>query len=114
MSSTPSSAIASPQLRVDAGHPAPGTIRLAVAGEVDLATAQALHDAMLRVLSAGSPDVLDIDLAGLTFMNCTGLGVLVDAQRVAAGKGCRVRLANPRPVVRRLLEMSGRLGPAAP
>lgn len=112
MSSTPSSATAPAQLRVEATYPSPGTIRVVVAGEVDLATAQALHDALHDALSAGSPEVLDIDLAGLTFIDCTGLGVLIEAKRVAAGRGCRVRLANPRPVVRRLLEMSSRLDPA--
>ena len=70
-----------------------------VAGELDAATAGQLT----RRLSA-SPAVRVIDLSGVTFIDASGLRVLVDATDWAANR-CRLR-APSRPVVR-LCEITG-------
>jgi hypothetical protein len=38
------------QLHIDTTRPAPSTVRVAVVGEIDLATAPTLHDRLLTVL----------------------------------------------------------------
>jgi anti-anti-sigma factor len=98
------------QLRIDTSDTSPATARASVVGEVDMATAYALHDELLSVLSAQTPDLFDVDLAGVTFMDCTGLGVLVALRRAAAQAGCQLRVTNPQPIVRRVLEVTGLLG----
>ena len=72
---------------------------VAVAGELDAATAGQLT----RRLSA-PPAVRVIDLSGVTFIDASGLRVLVDACDRAASR-CRLR-APSRPVVR-LCEITG-------
>jgi anti-anti-sigma factor len=99
-----------PQLHIDTSYPSPATARVAVAGEVDLATASALRERLLRVLHDRSPDLIDVDLAGVTFLDCTGLGALVAVRNAAVQVGQQVRVSHPQPIVRRVLEVTGLLG----
>jgi anti-anti-sigma factor len=87
----------------------PGMARVAVAGEVDLATAPELRETLLGVLHAHGPAVFDIDLAGVRFLDCTGIGALVAVRNAAVHAGCQVRICHPQPIVRRVLEVTGLL-----
>lgn len=87
----------------------PGLALVAVTGEVDLATAPGLRETLLRVLHTHGPVVLDIDLAGVTFLDCTGIGALVAVRNAAVHVGCHVRVCHPQPIVRRVLEVTGLL-----
>ncbi|HZN73711.1 MAG TPA: STAS domain-containing protein [Micromonosporaceae bacterium] len=82
---------------------------MAVVGEVDLATAHLLRDRLLGVLREQAPAVLDVDLAGVTFLDCTGVSALVAVRNAATRSGCQVRVTHPRPVVRRVLDVTGLL-----
>jgi anti-anti-sigma factor len=101
------------QLHIDTSYPSPDTARIAVAvavaGEVDLASAPILLERLLSLLHEQAPAVLDVDLAGCTFLDCAGIGALVGARNAAVQTGCRLRVTNPRPIVRRVLELTGLL-----
>jgi anti-anti-sigma factor len=56
------------------------------------------------------PDLLDIDLSGVTFLDCTGLGALIAVRNAAIEAGGQMRLSHPQPIVRRVLEVTGVLG----
>jgi anti-anti-sigma factor len=99
----------SAQLSIHTSNVMPGTVRVAVAGEIDLSTADVLHAGLLAVLSAQLPERIDIDLAKVTFMDCGGLTVLVAVGKAAARTGCRLRITNPQPIVRRVLDLTGLL-----
>ena len=79
--------------------------RVAVRGEVDIATCPGLDETIVELVSGGI-DVLEIDLAGVTFMGSSGLASLLRAQRLAVENGGGVRLLHPSQVVRDLLEMT--------
>ncbi|WP_426514801.1 STAS domain-containing protein [Dactylosporangium sp. McL0621] len=96
-------------VRIDASCPSPGTVRVAVVGEIDLATAPVLHDALLNALSAQEPELLDVDLARVAFMDCIGVTVFIAVRRTAAGSGCRLQVTNPQPTVRHVLELTGQV-----
>jgi anti-anti-sigma factor len=81
-----------------------------VIGEVDLATAAALRERLLAVLHGPAPAVLDVDLAGVTFLDCTGVSALVAVRNAAVYAGRHVRVAHPQPIVRRVLDLTGLLG----
>jgi anti-anti-sigma factor len=110
MSTTLSPASALNPFRIHTTRPAPSMARVAVVGEIDMATAPTLHDRLLTVLNEQTPAVLDVDLAGVTFLDCTGIGVLVAARNAAIHTGAQVRVSHPQPNVRRLLDMAGLLG----
>jgi anti-sigma B factor antagonist len=78
---------------------------LSLAGELDLYTAPALREA-LQTTVGRSPERLVVDLAGVTFIDSTALGVLVEA-RAQLGNGSAFSLAAPGLEVRRALEVSG-------
>jgi anti-sigma B factor antagonist len=91
---------------------------ITVAGEVDIATSPELRDACLEAVNNGAGPV-GLDLGGVTFLDSSGISVLVQArQRLAAmGRGLELRAVS-RPV-RRVFEVSGlaaifALAPEAP
>jgi anti-anti-sigma factor len=110
MSSTFSPVTALAQLHLDTSYPSPGTARVAVIGEVDLATAPALRNRLLHVLHEQTPAVLDVDLAGVTFLDCTGVSALVAVRNAAVHAGRQMRVTHLQPIVRRVLDVTGLLG----
>ena len=81
-------------------------ITIVVQGELDIATAPRLDAALLEAERA-RPRTLLLDLAGLAFMDSTGLRSMLAAHRRAVGEGRKLRLRNLRPEVARVLEMTG-------
>lgn len=78
---------------------------LALSGELDLGTVPGLRERLLEAVRTHRSVVLD--MAELSFLDSTGLGLLVSAvKRLAARQGTLV-VAAPSVPVRRLLEMSG-------
>jgi anti-sigma B factor antagonist len=77
---------------------------LSLAGELDLADAPALREA-LRGAVERSPKRLVVDLAEVTFVDSTVLGALVEARSRIGGEA--FALAAPGLEVRRALEVSG-------
>ena len=78
---------------------------VAVAGELDLASAPALDDT-LRCLDPGC-EVVTLDLRALTFMDVAGLRAVVGARRLARSTGRRVQTLPPRGEGARVLELTG-------
>lgn len=96
-------------LRIEASVPSSGTVRLAVAGEVDLATAPLLAVRLLAVVDARSATVVDVDLSEVSFLDCSGIGVLVAVRDTAEKVSCRVWISHPQPFVARVLDAVGLL-----
>ena len=70
-------------------HPA----RLAVAGDIDLATCESLLDAVYDTLTA-DVHALDIDVSGVTFCGSAGISAFLIVRRRAQEKGKTLRLVN--------------------
>jgi anti-sigma B factor antagonist len=81
-----------------------GAATLAVSGEVDIATAPVLREA-LRAHAGRSP--LLIDLSAVTFMDSSGLAVLLDLHQRAGERGERVAFIAPSQPVRLLFDVTG-------
>lgn len=110
MATTFSPGTALTQLHLDSRWPSPSMAVVAVDGEVDLATADLLRDRLLGLLHEHGPTVLDVDLARVSFLDCTGIGALVAVRNAAIRAGRRVWITHPQPIVRRVLEVTGLLG----
>ena len=82
---------------------------LAAQGEVDVATAPVLRDALDHVRPEAQTIV--IDLAGVTFLDSTGLGVLIGARRRLLPAGIRMLVINAAPTVWRVFKMTGLIEP---
>jgi anti-sigma B factor antagonist len=82
-----------------------GAVVVSLAGELDLYNAEDVRAALLECC-AEEPSVLVVDLAEVTFIDSTALGVLIEARsRLAERDG--FRLAAPGLETRRALEVSG-------
>ncbi len=79
---------------------------VAVAGELDMATAPEVWEKVDGLLSAGRHRLV-FDLSELSFCDSTGLSVFVRARNRSAASGGEVFLAAPQRAVRRVLEVSG-------
>jgi anti-anti-sigma factor len=79
--------------------------RCAFIGALDLATEARVRRALLQSL-ADQPKVLVIDLAGVTFIDSTGLRALLTVRSRAASSGTRVVLSRVSPAVERTLEVA--------
>ena len=84
-----------------------GTVVVRVVGEVDLASAPLLREALVDLIDGQGILSLRLDLAHLTFIDSTGIGVLVRALRAIRNKGGDLTVTNCRPSTVRILEIAG-------
>jgi len=77
-----------------------------VAGEVDLFTSPKVKERILDLLGGGATKLV-IDLEHVTFMDSTGLGVLVGALRRLTERGGALALVCPQGPVLRVMEVTG-------
>lgn len=81
---------------------------IALSGELDPATAPQLDKEIERLMSAESKvERLVLDLAGLTFLDSSGLRVFVTAREAVTSQGGELALRSPSPNTLRLLEVTG-------
>ena len=81
-------------------------IRIEPSPELDLATSQVL-DSVLSGLFDDPCRRVVVDLAGVEFIDSTGLRVLLLAQTALEGHGIALVLRDPRPQARRLFDVAG-------
>jgi anti-anti-sigma factor len=74
-------------------------------GEIDVAAAPHVHEALLE--EAGSAKRTVVDLEGVSFLDSSGLSVLVTALRRAQDREAELSLCSPSGVVARVLELAG-------
>lgn len=79
---------------------------IALAGELDLATADAVEGELERVEASDAASIV-LDLSGLTFMDSTGLRLLVNANTRSRSNGSRLILLRGGPAVQRVMQLSG-------
>lgn len=95
----------SAELEIEVVDRQAGFLVVAVSGEIDLSTADALRDRLAELGRDGAD--LVVDFAGVRFCDATGLGSLVAARNRLSPGGARIRLAGVRPAQRRLFGVTG-------
>ncbi|MGH9027897.1 MAG: STAS domain-containing protein [Acidimicrobiia bacterium] len=80
--------------------------QISVAGEVDAHTSTALERAIDQALEAGARTLV-VDVAEMSFIDSSGLRVLVQGRRRATEAGGALALRQPSDTVVRLLELTG-------
>jgi anti-sigma B factor antagonist len=94
-------------LRLQVQRPAPHSVVVRVAGELDLFTAPRLAELVTSRLQS-ELTALAIDLSEVEFLGSAGLGVLMEAHLLAQQREVRLSIVTGRcRVVRRALEVSG-------
>jgi anti-sigma B factor antagonist len=105
----------SPQRHVPDGSGTPGlrvttfagpSLVVEIHGEIDIFSAPGLRDELLRVIRRYGPQ-LALDLAGVTFMDCAGVNVLLATCRRAGLEDGSVDVIRASPRVRRVISLLG-------
>ena len=79
---------------------------ITVSGEVDLATSPRVRDACLRAVDEHTGSVA-LDLGDVSFLDSSGISVLVQAHQRLAAEGRVLRIEVVSAPVRRVIEISG-------
>lgn len=87
-----------------------GDAIVAIGGQLDLLTAPRLGRELMAVQFTQGDNDLILDLEGLSFMDSSGLRVLIDAHLAQQERGQRLVLRNLPPHVARLLEVTNLTG----
>jgi len=77
-----------------------------IRGEIDVFSAPGLRDELLRVIRRYGPQ-LALDLAGVTFIDCAGVNVLLATRRRAGLEDGSVDVIGASPRVRRVISLLG-------
>ena len=77
-----------------------------LAGEIDIANADVLKNQIAESLAEAKQDI-ELDLWGLSYIDSTGLGVIMGAYAAAKKDGYSLKLLSPKDNVKKLLNISG-------
>jgi anti-sigma B factor antagonist len=84
-----------------------GRAIVTLTGELDLATVPSLREAALAALDAATTSTLVLDLAGLTFLDSTGLGCWIELRNRAEDDGKALELESIPPGAMRTVTIAG-------
>jgi anti-sigma B factor antagonist len=80
-------------------------VQIAVSGEVDLYTSPELRSAILEAVETADSEVV-VDLAGVKYMDSSGVATLVEGLRSAHQHDKIFKLVAPSPQVTKVLELT--------
>jgi stage II sporulation protein AA (anti-sigma F factor antagonist) len=83
------------------------SLELAIAGELDMAATFKLEPQLDRLLDAPDLRRLECDLAGVSFLDSSGLGLLLAMRERAHARGIAMAIVSVSPHVQRILDVSG-------
>lgn len=108
-------------MRLKVSYDRSGDVVIVVlSGEVDLSVEKQFRAMLDEALRGQPPPVVVVDLAGVRFLDCAGVRVLLRARRAAHARGCALTVRDPQPIVEqvlRVLQVADVLGlprPSAP
>ena len=76
-------------------------------GEIDHHTARDIRTQLDRFIITMQPEVFAIDFADITFMDSSGIGLIMGRCKLMNECGGRLEVRNPQPYIRRVMKLSG-------
>jgi anti-sigma B factor antagonist len=87
-----------------------GVTHVSIAGEIDLTSASMIREAVNAELSSAETTGVVIDLSEVTFLDSSGIGLLLTCQRLAEAAGRAFSAAGARGLPAQILDMTGVTG----
>lgn len=84
-----------------------GKLHISLIGELDESHAAFVRENLDEMFRRRSPDEVVIDMSGLSFMDSTGIGVLIGRYKVLRDRGIRLSIENPSRPVDKVLSLTG-------
>jgi len=94
-----------PDLRLTRADDAPGFVRLALTGEIDMTTGDSFKQTLAAILDEPGVRQLLLDVSALRFLDSNGVTVLVKTLQVAEERRVSFGIVNASPPIRSVLEM---------
>ena len=86
------------------GIQSPPVVTVTISGEIDIATSRAMRETLA---TGPSPAHLEVNMSAVTFIDASGIGVLLAARRLAVDAGGSLTLRAPSRAVRRVTGVLG-------
>lgn len=84
-----------------------GTLEVALFGDIDFANSSSVREIVRAVVARAAPTAIRVDLAAVTFLDSSGIALLVTVHRLAAGLNARYSVVNPTSAVYEHLRLTG-------
>lgn len=97
----------SPSFAVSCSRTDGGPLIAEISGDVDIANAQRLVDAVIAGVEANPKPGVVLDFTGVAFMDSTGLRAILEIARRLDEEAAGIVLMNPADSVRKLLSLAG-------
>jgi anti-anti-sigma factor len=82
-----------------------GVAVVTLVGELDVSNSAWLHESLHNAIDTGISEVV-VNLHSLTFMDSTGLSVIVGAHKRMQATGGTLTVLDPTPIVKKLLQIT--------
>jgi anti-sigma B factor antagonist len=92
---------------IDSTYLARDVLCVAVVGDIDIASADSLDEALGAALGAGGITRVMVDMQRTTFLDSAGIRTLLASRQKADELDIVFRIMNSPPIVRRVLELTG-------
>ena len=84
-----------------------GVLTVAVSGEVDLASAPDVEQAIADALRTDGVTTVQVDLSGVRFLDSSGIALLLRGRRDADERAVGYRVTGVRGIAKQVLELTG-------
>jgi anti-sigma B factor antagonist len=84
-----------------------GGLRVALSGDLDVASARSVEERLAQIDRPDAPSDLVIDLRGLSFIDSSGLSLLINTDSRVRKAGRHVTIVSGKGIPRRVLEATG-------
>lgn len=84
-----------------------GAAVAALKGEIDHHNAKELRAELDRFIVSAQPRQLAIDLSGITFMDSSGIGLIMGRSKLMKECGGSLEVRDPQPYIKRVLKLAG-------
>lgn len=79
----------------------------AISGEIDHHNAKELRQKLDKFIITVQPPELIIDMSSITFMDSSGIGLIMGRSKLMKECGGTLEVRDPQPYIRRVLKLSG-------
>ncbi|MBP3380321.1 MAG: STAS domain-containing protein [Ruminococcus sp.] len=76
-------------------------------GDIDHHSARKLRSELDSFVITMQPDILIIDLTSISFMDSSGIGLIIGRYKLLKELGGKLEVKSPQPYIRRVLRLSG-------
>lgn len=76
-------------------------------GEIDHHNAQEIRTTLDKYIITVQPSELTMDFGNITFMDSSGIGLIMGRSRLMRECGGSLEIRNPQPYIRRVLKLAG-------